>query len=358
MGTVRFSRRWVPAIVAPIVVAAGVVITPALANAAAVPPQKTAAQVLDLIAAGQDAHYSGTVRQSSDLGLPQLPDSTTSTVPGGTSAAGLLELATGSHSARVYVDGATRQRVQVLDTLSERDVIRNGTTVWTYDAQQRTATHATLDVGAHDLPLPTTPADAADRLIAAITPTTSVSVTRSTDLGRGVYELRLTPKTSATLVADAVITVDANTGVPLAARIDARGQSTPAVQVAFSSIDFAQPAADIFSFTPPKGTTVTDRTLTRPTGHTSTEHKGVKSPPHATMPKPTVIGTGWASVIEVPGRGAMSALGGDAALLNELTRPVAGGRMLQTSLITVYLRGDGTVFAGAVPSSALLSAAQ
>jgi len=32
--------------------------------------------------------------------------------------------------------------------------------------------------------------------------------------------------------------------------------------------------------------------------------------------------------------------------------------MLQTSLFTVFLRDDGTVFAGAVPSATLLAAAR
>lgn len=353
MGTFRIPRAWIPAVVAPVVVAAGVVVVPAIANAASPPPPKTAAQVLDLIAGSHDAHYSGTVQQTSDLGLPQLPGSMASEAPGGASVSSLLELITAAHTAKVYVDGASRQRVQVLDTLSERDVIHNGTTVWTYDARHRTATRFTLDAGTRKPQVPNTPADAADRLIAAITPTTSVSVSTSTDLGRGVYELRLAPKTSATLVADAVITVDAQTGVPLAARIDARGQQNPAVQVAFTSIDFAEPAASVFSFTPPAGTTVTDHTVT------GREHDGHAK---ADLPTPAVRGSGWTSIVEVPAQGALKAangsqaLGGSEALLNGLTQPVAGGRMLQTSLITVYLRSDGTVFAGAVPASALLSA--
>jgi hypothetical protein len=40
-------------------------------------------------------------------------------------------------------------------------------------------------------------------------------------------------------------------------------------------------------------------------------------------------------------------------LYGELTTPVAGGRALSTSLVSVLLTDDGRVFAGAVPVSRL-----
>lgn len=356
-----FRRGWIPAIVAPVAVVAAVVAVPAIADAASPPPAKTAAQVLTLIAGSHDAHYSGTVVQSSDLGLPQLPASMSSRAPSssGFDAASLIELVTGSHTAQVYVDGRSQQRVQLLDTLGERDLIHNGTSVWTYDARAHTATHVTAsgDATARETPQPTTPAAVADRLIASITPTTKVSVSTGSFLGHGVYTLTLEPKTSATLVRSAVITVDAATGVPLSAQLDARGQSTPAVSVAFDKVDFSRPGADVFAFTPPQGTAVRD--MTAP----SHETKGTHTEKRPGGQKPTVIGSGWTSIVEVAGgtglTSGMSGLTGTSAqLLNELTRHVDGGRMLQTSLFTVFLRDDGTVLAGAVPAATLLAAAR
>lgn len=345
-------RGWIPAIIAPIVVVAGVVAVPAIAAAGSPPPTKTPAQVLTLIAASHNAHYSGTVEQTSDLGLPQLPSSMSSPrSSSGFDASSVLELVTGSHKAQVYVDGASKQRVQLLDTLSERDLIHNGTSVWTYDASSHTATH--LTASGHEksgMPQAPTPATLADRFIASITPSTAVTVSTGTFLGHGVYDLKLAPRTSATLVGDAVITVDAQSGVPLAVRIDARGQSTPAVSVAFRSIDFSQPGADVFAFTPPRGTTV--KNLDLPTG---TPHS--MRPEKTDAQKPTVIGSGWTTIVKTDA-GASAFSGKSAALLDELTQKVNGGRMLQTSLFTVYLRDDGTVLAGAVPASALLAAAK
>src|SRR5512138_2022459 len=110
-----FRRGWIPAIVAPVAVVAAAIAVPAIADAASPPPVKTAAQVLTLIAGSHDAHYSGTVVQSSDLGLPQLPTSMSSGAPsgGGFDATSLIQLLTGSHTAQVYVDGRSKQRVQM-----------------------------------------------------------------------------------------------------------------------------------------------------------------------------------------------------------------------------------------------------
>ncbi|HKT57850.1 MAG TPA: DUF2092 domain-containing protein [Microbacterium sp.] len=372
-----FTRGWIAAIVAPIAVVAGAVAIPAIGNAASAPPAKTAAQVLTLIAGSHDAHYSGTVQQSSDLGLPQLPASMSPrSQSGGFDAASLIQLVTGSHTAKVYVDGPSRQRVQLLDTLSERDLIHDGNSLWTYDAAARTATHVTAPHGGAArgamkgrMPHDVTPAALADQLLASIQSTTSVTVSTGTDLGRGVYELRLAPRTTATLVGDAVVTVDAQTGVPLAVRVDARHQSTPALSVAFTSFDTTRPDASVFAFTPPQGTTVTHVRLpgTLP-HHLRGQHPGDapgNGPRHAParradLPTPTVIGTGWTSIVEVHGRAALTGgLGANGStLLGELTQRVSGGRILQTSLFTVYLRDDGTVFAGAVPAATLLAAAK
>ena len=375
-----FTRGWIAAIVAPVAVVAGAVAIPTFANAASPPPAKSAAQVLALIAGSHHAHYSGTVQQTSDLGLPQLPSSMSPDRSGsGFDAASLLQLVTGSHTAKVYVDGRSRQRVQLLDTLSERDFIHDGASLWTYDASARTATHVTVARSEakgrmpHDV-TPVTPVTAAEKLLTAIGPTTSVTVSTGTDLGRGVYELRIAPRTTATLIGDAVVTVDAQTGVPLAVRVDARHQSTPALSVAFTSFDTSRPAASVFAFTPPPGTTVKHLTLpghllkhlSVPGAHLPkhmSAHRHLPAHAAAHLPKPTVIGTGWTSVVEVPaGRalsGATTRLGSSgSALLDELTQRVSGGRILQTSLFTVYLRDDGTVFAGAVPAATLLAAAK
>lgn len=59
----------------------------------------------------------------------------------------------GTHTARVYVDGKTRARIQVFDRLAERDIIHNGNDVWFYSSKDNSAAHLALPEHASDLPL-------------------------------------------------------------------------------------------------------------------------------------------------------------------------------------------------------------
>ncbi|MEO6117053.1 MAG: sigma-E factor regulatory protein RseB domain-containing protein [Pseudolysinimonas sp.] len=370
------SVRWLPAVIAPVLIAAGAIAIPAVANAASTPPSKTAQQVLTLIAGAKDAAYSGTVEQTSDLGLPQLPSvGPGSSSTGSDATSQILDLLTANHTARIFVDGAKKERVQVLDSLAERDVVRNGSEVWTYDSKTKTATHVTLtpptpgshlatpgatppaDPGAESL----TPAALADKFLAAIEPSTKVSVSSTSSVaGRPVYQLELTPKTGSTLISSVTLSVDAKTGLPLKVVVDARGQKSDAFAVGFRTIDFSAPAASLFEFTPPKGATVTTPKADKPKPATGDSHQGAT--------KPTVTGTGWASIVELPagaagasgapGSTAPGASASQSRLLNELTTSVAGGRALQTSLLSVLMTSDGRILIGAVPIASLEAAAQ
>ena len=380
--------KWLPAVLAPVLVIGAALAVPAVANASSTPPEKTAQQVLALIAGAKDAAYSGTIEQHSDLGLPQLPTTGPGSSAGGSDATSqILDLLTADHTARVFVDGASKQRVQVLDSLAERDVIRNGSEVWTYDSKTKKATHSTLSArptagsgtpitgpvpndpdasapGSTATPELQTlsPAQLADRAIQAITPSTDVTVTSTASVaGRAVYELELTPKTgSATLVSHVVLSVDAKTGLPLRVVVDARGQKADAFSVGFSSIDFSTPAASLFRFTPPKGASVT----THRAPAASPAKKPHAAPNASAHPKPTVTGSGWDTIVELPA-GATATKGtsptpsaAPSKLLDELTTAVPGGRALQTSLLSVLLLDDGRVLVGSVPIASLESAAQ
>ena len=371
------SVRWLPAVIAPVLIAAGAIAIPAVASAASTPPSKTAQQVLALIAGAKDAAYSGTVEQTSDLGLPQLP----SVGPGSSSTSSdatsqVLDLLTANHTARVFVDGQKKERLQVLDSLAERDVVRNGADVWTYDSKSKTATHVTLTPqtpGSHlsspDNATPgagtspdaasLTPAALADKFIAAIQPSTTVSVSSTSSVaGRPVYQLELTPKTGSTLISRVTLSVDAKTGLPLKVVVDARGQKADAFTVGFRSIDFSAPAASLFDFTPPKGATVTSPKTDKP----GSAANGADTGGNDAAMKPSVTGTGWASIVELPagaaGSTAPNASVSQSKLLDELTTPVAGGRALQTSLLSVLLMSDGRILVGAVPIASLEAAAQ
>ena len=352
----RAWLKWTPAVVAVAAVTAAAIGVPLAANASAPLPHKTPAQVIAMIASSNVRALSGTIEQTSDLGLPSLP-----TVGAGSdsTASATLELLTGSHTANIFLDGKSSARIQVLDQLAERDVIRHGSDVWIYDSKQHTAQHATVSSKTRGLPekkLPiASPSELATKLLASLKSTSRVTVGAGVSVaGRSAYDLILRPKAADTLLGSVSIAVDASTGLPLRVQLDARGQKTPAVSVGFSSVSFAKPAASVFAFTPPAGAKVTQLD----SNQAKTEGKaGAAKPQDATKrPTTTVTGTGWDSVVTVSKAAALSDLTG-SPLFGQLTTSVSGGRVFHTSLVNVLITTDGRIVAGSVSVSRLQAVA-
>jgi outer membrane lipoprotein-sorting protein len=339
--------RWLPAVAVPAAIAAGAIVAPLAAGAADL-PARSPQDVLELVAASDARAFSGTLEQSSELGLPELP---TSAKTGASDDAGsILELVTADHTAKVWVDGPTRVRVQVLDRLAERDAIRDGADLWLYESTGKKVVHATVPERGEQAPTPdataTTPSALAQRFLSAVDPSTEVTLGSPTSVaGRDAYDLVLTPRTDATLVGRVSIAVDGQTGIPLRVQVTARGASAPAFEAGFRSFSDQRPDQSVFSFAPPAGADVTEQSL-----HGRPADGAV---PHA---KPTVSGSGWGSVVQLPA-GSFPAEATTDPLFAQLTQPVDGGRALSTSLVSVLVTDDGRVFAGAVPVSALQSAA-
>jgi outer membrane lipoprotein-sorting protein len=356
-------QRWLPAGIVPAVIVAASVVGPNLAQASPKLPAKTAQELLELVADSKDSAFSGTLEQSSELGLPELQ----SMGPGGGSTDGpaaALELLTADHTAQVSIDGPDKARVQVQDRLGERNVILNGDEVWYYDFREQEAAHAVLpapDTGKYMMADGvTTPGELAAKFLATIDPSTEITVGDNARVaGRTAYELVLTPDTDDTLVGAVSLAVDSETGVPLSFTIAAQGQSEPAFSVAFSSIDFGAPEAGLFEFAPPAGTTVTEVPVK--------EHRDHDMPDRDPGTEPRVLGEGWSSIVALPAGSASdvftaSPSSEDAAeaqaLLQQAFIQVDGGRVLQTSLVTVFIADDGRVFAGAVSADQLIAASQ
>lgn len=342
-----------PAVVVPVLIASVAVAVPLTANAAVNLPTKTPAQVLALIAGEKVTALSGTLSQNSSLGLPELP-----TTGADASAGSALELLTGSHTARVFVDGPAKQRVQVLDRMAERDLVRNGSDVWLFDSKKKTAVHSTLGARAGGTSEPEesipTPDQLAATLLKSVDSTTIVSLGSDLRVARRTaYNLVLTPKASETLIGSVSIAVDSETGLPLSVELFARSQKTPAFSVGFSELDLGKPDASLFVFTPPAGAKVTEKApksdSSRPTA------------PHSPAEKPTILGTGWGAIVAIPvGTGVAGTKGlsvSSSPLFGKVTTSVTGGHVFSTSLVNVLLTDDGRVFAGSVPVANLQAAA-
>ncbi|MEJ3403992.1 outer membrane lipoprotein carrier protein LolA [Rathayibacter sp. YIM 133350] len=345
----RGSRRWLPAILIPAAIAAAAVIAPLQAGAATDLADLSADQLVQRVAASDAEAFSGTFEQESQLGLPDLslPGNAPQSEAGAASA---LELATGSHTGRVYVDGADHVRVQVLDALAERDAVRNGDEVWLYSSKQNEATHASLPDGSADAALSNaqTPGQLAEHFLTLAREDARLSVAADGSVAdRPTYTLVITPTSTDTLVGDVRISVDAATWVPLRVIVRARGVSDPAFSLGFTTFDTARPDAERFAFTPPAGATVTERTVPAGTRHVSAADDSAA---------PLVHGSGWDAVAEFA-TGALPAELEASPLFSQLTNRVEGGRAVTTSLASLLLTDDGRILAGAVPLSRLQAAA-
>lgn len=346
--------RWLPAVVIPVVIVASVLVARVGADADTGVPSSSPSAVLAKLAGSSARTFSGTLSESSDLGLPQLPQELSGATSGATGIASALSFLTSDHTIRVYTDGPTRLRLQVLDSLAERDLVVHGDTVWLYDSHNDTATKWTapsadaLKKTPGSAAASLTPRQWADHLLATVGPSTRVSLGSGVKVaGRSAYQLVFTPRSTTTLVRSVTLAVDVSTGIPLAVTVTARGQATPAFRTAFTSFSTAAIPASRFDFTPPAGATVSTHAVQPSKGHATAQ-------PKATAP--TITGSGWNAIATLrPGKATAGILG--SSLLRRLTTATADGRELDCSLFSVLITHDGRVLLGAVTPAALRAAA-
>ncbi|ATO14178.1 hypothetical protein CO540_10420 [Micromonospora sp. WMMA2032] len=373
----RAVLRWlVPVTAGVAVIGGGAAVGTFAAGADPALPPRSAAQLLEDLRTSRLDGLSGTVVQRADLGLPPI-----AALAGQATGNQLAGLVSGTHTLRVWYGGEDRQRLALVDTLGEQDVLRNGRDVWTWNSRENTAVHRKLPADGKDLAsAPATPADATEQALAAIDPTTAVTVGRSaTVAGRDVYELVLTPRDKASLVHQVRIALDAKEHVPLRFEVLADGADEPAFEVAFTQVDFRTPDADQFRFNPPPGVKVTEAPADErpgPAGRMPGAPGAGKATGGADADRPDVrtVGTGWTTVVvakldEALGAGAGGAKAGKDAPDAEMLGRVLGdlpkvsgdwgsGRLLSGKLFSVLLTDDGRVLAGLVTPERLYQAAK
>lgn len=353
--------------------------TSVASNASAEPnlPDRTAAQLLAGLEQASPPGLSGTIVETTKLGLPQLPDIG---VGGGDSDLTIANLVTGAHTMRVWYSGHNDQRLALLGQLSETDVIHHGTDVWTYSSTTRAVTHSTVHVDAKAADASTltngkvaglTPQQAAEDALKAIDPTTAVQVDPTARVaGRSAYQLLLSPKDTRSLIGSVRIAIDAKTSVPLRVQVFAKDANTPAIQVGFTDVSFKVPDESVFEFVPPAGSTVTEGspldpgTPTGPMPHRSKDGAGKVLPgaSSAGSESTKVLGKGWTTVIEV--KNAIGATNAESngvkangpslvGILDDVATPVKGGRLITSTIVSVFIADDGTVYAGPVSPAAI-----
>ncbi|MFD9278762.1 outer membrane lipoprotein carrier protein LolA [Streptomyces mirabilis] len=385
---VRAGRRKAARYVVPVAVvgvaAATIGLVPALADSGDPSlPKITAEQLIEKIAKSDVQQLSGTVKVSTDLGLPSLGGLESGILSGATEGSGgssadpqskLIELASGTHTVRVAADGPDKAKVSILENAAEYSIIHNGNDVWAYDSKSNEVYHSTApaaEKGEEKAPkdVPTTPKELADEALKSVDDTTSVTVDGTAQVaGRDAYKLLIKPKQSGSTVGAITVAVDAKTGVPLKFTLVPTSGGAAVVDAGFTQVAFAKPAASTFDFTPPKGAKVTEDKE----GKESKESKAPESAPsHGDLGKGLdglkTIGKGWSTIAEFDtgGQGmpsGSSSEGGDVSgFLNSLGDHVKGkfgsGTVFSTRLVNALITDDGKVYAGAVTKDALVKAA-
>ncbi|WP_101789052.1 LolA family protein [Nonomuraea indica] len=382
--------RWGVPVAAAAVIAAAVGAGPVIAAVGGPPalPERSAQQLLaDALAAAEKSPppMSGTVQQTASLGLPALPAA---------GAGSPVALLSGSHEVKVWYGANGKFRIAMPTQLNETNLIVNEGQAWYWDSAANTATKLHWQGGARRSPAPSAPAAthadltpqaAAEKVLEQAGEHTAIRVINTAEVaGRPVYQLVLAPKDDGSLVQEVRLALDGETYVPLQVQVYAKGAAEPAFQVGFTQVTFTPPAEENFTFTPPAGAKVEERSLgadgeagkeTRP-GDADRAARGLK-----------VVGDGWtrvavvkASAADLTGgtpsdgerqgerQGEWRGHGGDEAdgravvadLLKKAT-PVSGpwgsGRLISTKLVTALLTDDGRLLVGAVTPEEITEAA-
>ncbi|WP_405931323.1 LolA family protein [Streptomyces sp. NBC_00827] len=381
---VRAGRRKAARYVVPVAVmgvaAATIGLVPALADSGDPDlPKISAQQLIEKIAKSDVEQLSGTVKISTDLGLPDLGGLESSFASGavqgpdgGSSAdpsSKLMELASGTHTLRIAADGPDKSKISLLDSAAEYSLIHNGTDVWGYDSESNEVYHATTSKSGaqkEQEDVPATPKELADEALKAVDDTTSVTVDGTAQVaGRDAYKLLIKPKQSGSTVGAITIAVDSKTGLPLKFTLTPASGGAAVVDAGFTKVDFSKPAASTFDFTPPKGAKVTegDEVQAPESSPKSDEDLGAGLDGLEGL---KTIGEGWNAIAEFDtgGEGVPSGSSGNSdvdGFLNSLGDQVTGkfgsGTVFSTRLVNALITDDGKVYAGAVTKDALVKAA-
>ncbi|MFC7819285.1 MULTISPECIES: LolA family protein [unclassified Streptomyces] len=390
----RKAARYVVPVAVMGVAAATIGLVPAIADSGDPDlPKVTAEQLIEKIAKSDVEQLSGTVKITTDLGLPNLgglESGLMSGMSGAPGAAGeedgsaadpsakLTELVSGTHTLRVAADGPDRQKLSLLENAAEYSLIHDGKDVWGYDSASNEVYHSTTSGAAGqsekqkqrqqpEQDVPATPKDFAEQALKAVDDTTSVTVDGTAQVaGRDAYRLVIEPKQEGSTVGAVSIAVDAKTGMPLKFTLTPASGGAAVVDVGFTQVSFAKPDASTFDFTPPKGAKVTEADEMAGAPEHGREAAGADVA--GELDGLEVIGEGWDSIatFDTGGQGLPTAsAGGDAGALggflgsfgDQVEGDFGSGTVFKTRLVNALITDDGKVYAGAVTKDALVKAA-
>lgn len=352
------ALRWL-APLALVLAVSGTGLVAATASADGSLPPITREKLLADVQTAKVDGLSGTVVQQADLGIPAIPGA------GGGDDTQLTSLISGNHTLRVVYSAPDKSRLAVLGTLGETDIFRNGSDLWTWSSKDNAATHRTLTAdeqktGAQpqQADVPKTPEEAAQQVLSALTPTTTVSIDSAVTVAhRKAYDLVLDPNDSASLIKQVRIAVDGDTKLPL--QVLVYGKDNQVVfSVRYTDVSFTRPDDSEFAFKTPPGAKVTEAPAVEHKAPSKADRKQAQEKADQAKADTKIVGKGWTTVVvtKVP---SDSQAGQLQAFIDKLT-PVSGtwgkGRLLAGTAFSAVLTDDGQLAVGAVSPDTLYKA--
>jgi outer membrane lipoprotein-sorting protein len=185
-------------------------------------------------------------------------------------------------SGRMWISKDGHVRLELQAEKGDTQVLYDGHTVSIYDASSNTLYRYTIpphEGGAGDSSgSGSTTADHEAPSVAKIEEAIShldhvnVSGATPTDVaGQAAYTVRVTPKESGSLIGGGELSWDATNGVPLRAAIYSSTSSSPALELAATSISYGPVAASVFEFTPPSNAKIEEIVLPQKDPSTSAD---------------------------------------------------------------------------------------
>ena len=372
-------RRVTVAIAAAGVVAGvaglGVLAMPAGAGPAPVLPQVDAQSLVESVLTAKPTAFGGAVDVNNSLGIPAI--------------GGLPQLSDGASQVRLWSDGQGRSRVSLPTGSSERTIVDDGTTVWSWNSETQTVTKTEHDTAKADTKpdlglglglgqdgQAVDPVQVARDVVAEIEKSSTVTVDGTARVAnRPAYELVLTPKpTERTVLREVRIAVDSELRLPLRVSVLTNGTDEPAVQVGFSELTVGTQDASLFRFTPSASAKVEEQKVEAPSDQDKADAEKALG-----EASPQVVGEGWDTVIvartpaetlaglQVPGedkperRGpGREQTGNPQDLLKQLGKQISGpwgsGTLISTKVGSALIADDGRIALGAVPEQVLTEA--
>lgn len=213
------------------------VVTVAAAVACAVPSvvaslpvsggQLSAAQLRQRIEASAGQPYAGYASTQAELGLPDLP-----------AVGDVTKLLSGTTNVRVWYRAPDDNRVDVIDTVGERDVYQTPDGQFTWDYGTGLLTEI---LGDQPVRLPRAgdllPPDLARRVLAMDPVDRPLALPPRRVAGVATEGLRLRPADPATTVGQVDIWADPATGLPLRVEVTAKGAGKPLLISQFVTVD-------------------------------------------------------------------------------------------------------------------------